>query len=1198
MIGPYSPASAGMRRRGTRARRMWLTVAGAGTVLVAVVVLSSSSPGSSALAAEPARQPQPRAADVSGAHARSPAQRREPGAEVSARKPGDDDAGLDLERLFESEEARARRAAVLAIPPPRAARSDEQVTGIAEIERLFVRYRKAVAQTERALDLRLVLRAVEGRKQLQASYEEKIARHRTRARELRSQAMRKYEQFLAQRPEDPHWTPEIMFRLAELNFAAERDAFEAREEAWQSLLAEREADGSLETEEMPPSPVPEHEGSLALFTKVVEKFPAYAHSDAALYMRGYLMYQSEDFDGSRASFSHLVCTNRFALDTSLYEGWRDGAYRDCQALRPGSEFRAEAWMRLGEAHYDDDELSAALAAFENAAQDHTASVYSAALLRIGLTHYLRRDFAAAAARLDQFVRYVDGQRLQAGASANSKTDESRLIALEYIAKAYAEEDWDLDGEEDEAWGVTRLDRDYARRNDEPHVADIYVALGELLAERTEFESAIALWNMALERWPTAARAPRTQAMVYEAYLLLHEPELALQARDALATNYLRSSAWFRANADDADAIALALQHSEKALVGTAEDHHVRAQTLRAAGDPEASREYAIAATAYEAFLDRFPHSPNAYEYEFRLADSFYYSGRLLDAARVYAAVRDSNQDHVRQTEAAEGVVLSLEGYVAREVEAGRLRLPELPKAGSGLPMNPIAVPALMSHLQLAYDEFAELEPDAPSLPAMRIGAAEISQRFRHFEDSIERYSEIVQDHCGSNAAIRAGYGLIAAHVIGGDLAGARKWTEKLAELGCGEGDEAEKFSGELQTIENAVRFREAEQLFAGGEFEAAADRYTALVDEAPRDPQADRALNNAAAAYERIGRFSSATAAYQRICKSYPDSEFADDALLRTGFNHARFFQFERALQAYRILAESETYADSQHRQIALLNAATLLDSLQRYERSAALFNRYAEQSSDPAEQAKIRFRAANVVAKLDSPRKTIAAFSRFLNDFADAADQDENILEAWVRVGRAYVELGQKKRAKQAFERCVAEFSRRGAAPASPAADHAAQAQFELAEFRLGRLERIKLVGRGKKLQQAGEQLMARFQDATRDYGLVFPYRRVEWVLAAIYRQGFLWESLANSYRDAPVPKGLRADSEAYYAYLDIIDAKVVRPAEAKAVELYRDALRYGSDYKVRNEWTKRASERLNVYVPDEFPLLREPALLFRLEQ
>ena len=97
-----------------------------------------------------------------------------------------------------------------------------------------------------------------------------------------------------------------------------------------------------------------------------------------------------------------------------------------------------------------------------------------------------------------------------------------------------------------------------------------------------------------------------------------------------------------------------------------------------------------------------------------------------------------------------------------------------------------------------------------------------------------------------------------------------------------------------------------DELMNLAEFEAAADRYIALVDEAPKDPNADRALNNAAVAYERIGRFKSASEAYKRIYTDYPDSEMADDALLRSGLNHVRFFEYDDAVKAYLMLAEAE----------------------------------------------------------------------------------------------------------------------------------------------------------------------------------------------------------------------------------------------------------------------------------------------------
>ena len=164
--------------------------------------------------------------------------------------------------------------------------------------------------------------------------------------------------------------------------------------------------------------------------------------------------------------------------------------------------------------------------------------------------------------------------------------------------------------------------------------------------------------------------------------------------------------------------------------------------------------------------------------------------------------------------------------------------------------------------------------------------------------------------------------------------------------------------------------------------EAAADRYVALVTGAPKDPNADRALNNAAVAYEEIGRFGSASKTYERIYKEYPDSEFADDALLRSGLNHVRFFEFDDAVQSYLVLAEDTRYKDSEHRLIALKNAADLLDNLQQYPKSSDLFVRYASQTKDPKEAIDATFRAAQVLRKTDNHRAAEAAFAAFIGKY------------------------------------------------------------------------------------------------------------------------------------------------------------------------------------------------------------------------
>jgi tetratricopeptide (TPR) repeat protein len=502
----------------------------------------------------------------------------------------------------------------------------------------------------------------------------------------------------------------------------------------------------------------------------------------------------------------------------------------------------------------------------------------------------------------------------------------------------------------------------------------------------------------------------------------------------------------------------------------------------------------------------------------------------------------------------------------------------------------------MLGLQQAYDRFVDVNPDGTQAPTYMYLAAEIPQRWHHFDDAERRFTRVLEAHCNTNVAINAGKAVIDGWVARENLQKTREWTEKLMGMGCGEGDAGKVFTGELKSLKNAVRFQEATLLYDAGEFEAAADRYVALVSEAPDDPNADRALNNAAVAYEKIGRYGSASQTYRRIYTSYPTSEFADDALLRTGFNHIRFFEFDDAIAAYLVLAEDKRYQDSEFRETALWNAADLADNLQDYQKSASLYRKFAERSKDPAKIAEATFRAAEVVAKTGNAKATISAFESYLRNHGSDPAEAARSLEARLRIGHAWNGSGNRQRAEKYYADVVGTFAARGMEPATDPAGLAAEAQFQLAEFVMGDYLRVRLKSTGKKLESETKDLLEKMVAAAKAYTDVVRYRRADWALAAVFRTGYAFEQTAIKLREAPVPSQLKQYSEAWFAYKDIVD-KAAQQFEDKAIDFYAQTLTRAQEYGIANEWTRAATERLNVYRPEEYPLLRPPALGLQLE-
>jgi tetratricopeptide (TPR) repeat protein len=1091
----------------------------------------------------------------------------------------------------------------LKAPLPRRPRTQREAEAMGEMEGLLQRYRGAVEATETSLGDVLMIEADGGRAHLSGAYEAEIAKRRTRARERRLEAIREYEDFLVRHPDDPAWTPEVMFRLAELQFQAADDIYQQAEDEWEKALREHEAEVAAgEAAGDPPiSPEADYSASVRLFRGVLERFPRYPHNDAALYMIGILYVEEEDFDAARQAYLALACSNRYAPPLEDRSNivpageFQTGDYTDCKPYIAGSRHVAEAWLRVGEVHYDMDELQPALEAYAQASADKTNELYHIALIRMAWTLYLSRQFAEGVARFDEYVLFADRV---AGTDEAMGAAEYRDEAVRYIAKCYIEDDWDLDGDPDRKWGFKRLDEDYGERFAEPHVPEIYAQLAQLYALETDFYQAIEIWETVLARAPLTPTAPEIQFKVLQAYEMMQDKAGALRARDALAQNYLRGSKWFDANVDNPDAIERAQKLAEGALVTTAEQHHQYAQELRSQGkDAEAKAEYAIAARSYEAYLERFPDTELSYGYRYQYAEALFFSDQYLPAAKAYAEVRDSNIDNKFQVDAAEGVYLSYEALLAQEQAAGRYALPKMPKDGDPGPFSPPdEMPELIRELQASYDAFVALSPDAKDAARIMYDAAALSQRYHHFDDAEQRYVVVIDRHCDKNISINSYYDVIDAHVVQGDLKGTQAWTDKMQQTQCGQGDEREKAVAEAKKIGNQVRFQEANMLFEAGEFEAAADRYVALVDAAPDDPNADKALWNAAASYENIGRFQSASQTYERIYTKYQKSEFADDALLRTAFNHARFFEYEASVAKYLTLATDKQWQGSEHQLVALKNAAGLLESLQEYTRAAGMYKQWGAASKDPNEKAEAAFRAAEVYAKADKHTASIAAYKQFIRDHKGTPGQGERVVESWLEIGKTYALLGKTKDSEAAYRDTIAAFNGSGLKTGTLAARFPAEAQFLLAENQLKSVVRVRLTGQGKKLESQTKKLFDNVVALSKDYEAVLPYKIIEWMLAARYRKGFAFEEVARKLREAPVPKSLKEYSEAWFAYKDIVDQAAAK-FEDKAVELYREAYQAAKDNKVQNEWTDRTHERLNVYAPDEFPVLRDPALDLQLE-
>ncbi len=1112
--------------------------------------------------------------------------------------------------------AAARPGASRAVP----SYSEEERKEIRELEQDLRRFETAIREFRRTVADVVRRSHVELRAEIQQRFGQGIREEEAVERRRRQEAIALYEDFLKRYQDDPRWTPDVIYRLAELYFERSNDDYLMAMTGYEAEMARFER---RETQVIPTQPQQDYDASIQLYLRLLSQFPDYRLMDGALYLLGYCLGEQGMEVTARRALLALVCANRHEPPLAIDEREQQSKlplaargvgpfvdpYQTCQPRAAKSRFNSEAWTRIGEYHFDYNEVDLAIAAYRRVLHDEEGAYYDKALYKLAWSYYRGDRFAEATRGFDDLVRFADRRMEKTGKFGS----ELRTEAIQYLAVCFSEEDWDGDTLPDAETGLERVEKFYKGRED-GHIADVYRRLGDVYFDLARYGEARAAYKLALARWPLRLEGPEMQERVITALERERRFEEAIREREEFTRLFGVGSAWERHNRDHPEVIAKARSIDEQALIQAAVFHHSGAQDLKkqcvgmadAQKCDRAAKEYGLAAISYGKYLERFPDSKNAYELSYYLAESQYYSGQFTEAARAYERVRDSNVDNRFQEEAAFHAIKAWEEHIAGEVKHKRLPDPPVPKQESvASPVTAQDLPDAYAGLQRALDVYVRLFPTGDKTATLAYKAAEIPFRFLRFEDARPRLQVVTERYCKNDVAVEAFTAIIASYALEDKPSEAGRWGGKMAQAKCGSGARASEAVQKGREIETSAAFAAAKQLFDGQRFEEAAAMYVRLVDANPKHKDAPAALNNAAVSYENVQRFESATRLYERVWRDYPESEYADYALFRAAVNYQRFFEFDQAVTNYLILVDNPKYKKSKHRTDALYNAAQILEGDQNYARAAELFKKYAGLIKKDDEAAEAFFRAGKAYEKSKDLDSMTSTFLDFQHRYGDRPNQAPRVVEAMFKMGRAYEQQGQGRIAQRLYEQAVTEFAARRLQPASEAAEFAAHAAFLLAESRFEEFQKMKIAGEVTRLGPKAEQMAGRARDLSRLYQLIWAYRRVNWTLAAMAREGSIYEAFARAYaegfRMAPMPadlkklmRGIQPEEREfllgeYQTKVDEALGSAVTPLEQQATKLYEACLARAAEFGVSNEWTALARSRLNAYQPEKYPLLKE---------
>ncbi len=965
-------------------------------------------------------------------------------------------------------------------------------------------------------------------------------------RQRRGEAIAQFEAFLQRYPNQPLYSPDAMFRLAELYFERSSDEFFVAMQAWQTALK------NAKNGEEPAQPKHEYHDAIALYDKLIADFPDYRLIDGAYYLLGYCQGEQGDEEIATRTFETLV------------------------AKFPDSRFVPEAYTRIGEYYFDANALTKAAAAYEQVLRYKDSPFYDKALYKLACDYYRKFLFEEGLKRFTELVDFADANK------SEGKGNDLRGEAIQYMGISFAEE----------TWGGVDKAQAFFTAAPRPWAFEVFTMLGDVYFDQTKYPEAVRAYAMALEKNPNNPDAPKLQDKIVQAYERSRDFDHAAKAREQLAQAYSENSAWALANKDNTDAVAAARDISERSLLAAAVFHHRQAQAYREAKKNDLARdEYALAATGYAAYVRRFPAAKNRYDLSYYLADCQYYSLQFADAAESYAKVRDDDSSDTHREPAAFSAVLACEREI--QVEEQKRILPPRPILKSAdrpasLPVQVENLPEPKLRLVEACDAYLARAPatDASQAAsdksaAVAYKAAEVFYASDNFEEARRRFAEIMARFPKSDVARYAANLTIESYLAEKRFAEVEKFSrDALANTDIGHGNTG--FSGDLQKFKLGAMFKQAEALDEQKQYEAAAQSYIRLVDENPKGTFADKALNNAAVAFEKAHRYESAMKLYERVYHDFPNSPLADYALFRVGVNAGRFYEFSRAIDSY--LALVDKYEKSEHRPDALYNAALALENTQQYKRAEDEYQRYAKLFPSREDAPEVFFRSARAAQNASEPERAIQIYGEFAKKYGKTKGQDERVVEAWFESGQLLADQHDDKAARKAYATAVSEANHRGKGQA-----FAAHAQFAVADLAFADYDAVKVEGASKAQKDAIVKRSKLLTSVRDEFQKVFPFKQVEWTLASLYRIGSLYESFADMLFAAPPPPEIKKLGPDYVEeYRVLLEEKAV-PLEDKAVEAYKRTIEEAKKASVGNAWTKRTLVSLNKLRKKEFPLQKD---------
>lgn len=923
-------------------------------------------------------------------------------------------------------------------------------------------------------------------------------------------------------------------------------------------------------------PKADHQKSLGYFLEYIDKYPKESKTPTVMYQAAAVLEASGEDDKAFKLRDRLVKTF------------------------PENGLVPKAWLRIAEYHFMNRKFKDAINAYKKVTgfDNLTGKEAALAMYHLAESYYETAEFETAAI---QYYNYI------IGADKGKYPADLRGEAMDFMAAAFS----DLEGGGVQEAEAFLKDKKVAFKD------SVYYRIGMKNKDHDRNEEAVQSFKRLMSINPDYIDAPLADIAMIEILIVQQKFEEAQQHRYSVVKRYDRNSSWYKKNQKYPESVKNAETAIRGAMLDIPQYHHSRAAKLTKEGDLEAGKkQYAEAIKSYEAFLKRYAKEPTWDEYKVHINLALVYQemGQFANAAKMFNWIVDTDTTRYGRRPLGSEALLKKEeaGYNAVLMMDQARETAKKNKAGDDA-VKAYALPETKAYFEQVKRYMAKFGQNKEAAE-LAYNAAIVHYDAKQFKTAVTELRKLKQEHPNHQ------YILLISRMLAQSLLESSQLDEALTEFEWLFKQYSDKkkptyndsMAKEIEKAIAYVLFQQAEVSVKAKQYEKGAGAYLALVKRYPQIDIADKAVFEAAAAYESANKFTLAAQTFMMLPKQYAKSPLTIKGIVRAAGAYKKESAAvpanskNAAKEKERLLREAantylfitNNFPQDSMAFLAIASAAQTYDSVPDKKTAAMTYEiaykRYPKDERTPGylysaclsyDEAKMVDEAIRCNKDLvrDYPKSSYAldaAFSipmayangkkfdlaaREYHNFIKMYNEDkEKLIAAYIGAARAYMELKDEKNAVADYDATLKNYDKYGlqiknADPAVPA-----EAAFYLGEAEYNKMTPIVIKGKDKDKAKVIKQLVDILQKAMSQYSKSATYASEKWTFRATNKMGMLFVTMAEKIREQEL-NGKKED-ERFAERIGIVQQlpsyyEQAQPIFKKNIDLARDQGFYNKD-------------------------------------